>query len=58
MRFSKGVVRYRIPILVLALALMVPSVLGAAGTRINYDMLDYLPGDMEKIGRASCRERV
>lgn len=49
MRFSKGVVRYRIPILVLALALMVPSVLGAAGTRINYDMLDYLPGDMETV---------
>ena len=49
MRFSKGVVRYRIPILILALALMIPSVLGAAGTRINYDMLDYLPGDMETV---------
>lgn len=49
MRFSKAVVRYRIPILVLALALMVPAVLGMAGTRINYDMLDYLPEDMDTV---------
>ena len=39
MRFSKAVVKYRIPILILALVLMVPSLLGMAGTRINYDML-------------------
>ena len=47
MRFSKTVVKYRIPILILALVLMVPSVLGLVGTRINYDMLDYLPEDMD-----------
>ncbi|MDE7219406.1 MAG: MMPL family transporter [Oscillospiraceae bacterium] len=49
MRFSKAVVKYRVPILILALLLMIPSVLGMAGTRINYDMLDYLPGDMETV---------
>ena len=49
MRFSKAVVKYRIPILVLALVLMIPSVLGMLGTRINYDMLDYLPGDMDTV---------
>ncbi len=49
MKFGQAVVRLRIPILVLALALMVPSVLGMAGTRINYDMLDYLPEDMETV---------
>ena len=49
MRFSKAVVKYRIPILILALLLMIPSVLGMAGTRINYDMLDYLPADMDTI---------
>ena len=49
MRFSKTVVKYRIPILILALVLMVPSVLGMAGTRINYDMLDYLPEDMDTV---------
>ena len=49
MRFSKAVVKYRIPILVLALVLMIPSVLGMLGTRINHDMLDYLPGDMDTV---------
>ena len=49
MRFSKAVVKYRIPILILALALMIPSVLGILGTRINYDMLDYLPSDMDTV---------
>ena len=49
MRFSKAVVKYRIPILIVVLVLMIPSVLGMAGTRINYDMLDYLPEDMETV---------
>lgn len=49
MRFSKTVVKYRIGILVLALVLSVPAVLGMAGTRINYDMLDYLPEDMDTV---------
>ena len=49
MRFSKAVVKYRIPILILAIVLMVPSVLGMIGTRINYDMLDYLPSDMDTV---------
>ena len=49
MHFSKAVVKGRIPILILALLLMIPSVLGMAGTRINYDMLDYLPSDMETV---------
>ncbi len=49
MRFSKTVVKYRIPILILAVILMVPSVMGMAGTRINYDMLDYLPEDMDTV---------
>lgn len=49
MRFSKAVVKYRIPILILTLILMVPSVLGMAATRVNYDMLTYLPEDMETV---------
>ena len=49
MRFSKAVVKCRIPILIVTLALMLPAVLGMAGTRINYDMLDYLPEDMETV---------
>lgn len=49
MRFSKAVVKYRVPILILAVVLMIPSVLGMIGTRINYDMLDYLPEDMDTV---------
>ncbi len=49
MSFSKAVVKNRILILIIAVALMVPSVFGIVGTRINYDMLDYLPEDMETV---------
>lgn len=49
MKFSKAVVKYRIPILIITLVLMIPSVLGMIGTRINYDMLDYLPDDMDTV---------
>jgi hypothetical protein len=49
MRFSRAVVRYRIPILILTLILLVPSVIGMAATRVNYDMLTYLPDDMETV---------
>lgn len=49
MRFSKAVVKYRIPIIVVTLLLMIPSALGMANTRINYDMLDYLPADMDTV---------
>lgn len=49
MRFSKAVVKYRIPILIVTLILMIPSVLGMIGTRINYDMLEYLPEDMDTV---------
>lgn len=49
MRFPKAVVKYRVPILILVLLLMIPSALGMAATRINYDMLDYLPEDMDTV---------
>lgn len=47
MRFSKAVVKFRAPILIITLLLMIPAVFGMAGTRINYDMLDYLPDDFD-----------
>ena len=49
MKFSKGVVKHRILILVISVLLLVPSVIGIAGTRINYDMLDYLPEDIDTV---------
>ena len=49
MRFSKAVVKCRVPILLLTALLMVPSVLGMIHTRVNYDMLTYLPEDIETV---------
>lgn len=49
MKFGKAVVKLRVPILIAALILMIPSVLGFIGTRVNYDMLEYLPEDMETV---------
>ncbi len=49
MRFANAIVKYRKVILILAIVLMVPSLLGMVGTRINYDMLDYLPDDIDTV---------
>ncbi len=49
MRFAKAIVKNRVLILIVALLLMIPSVLGMIGTRINYDMLNYLPDDMDTV---------
>ena len=49
MRFAKAVVKYRIPILILTAILMIPSVFCMIATRVNYDMLTYLPSDMETV---------
>ena len=46
-KFGKAIVKLRIPILILGVLLLIPSVFGMMNTRINYDMLDYLPGDMD-----------
>lgn len=48
-RFGKAVVRCRYGILILAILLLIPSILGYRGTRINYDVLTYLPKDIETM---------
>ena len=42
-------VRHRIPVILLCLALLVPSVLGMAATKTKYDLLYYLPQDLETV---------
>lgn len=49
MRFSRLIVKLRVPILIITLAAMLPCFIGMSRTRINYDMLDYLPEDMETV---------
>lgn len=48
-KFSKGIVKCRVLILILALALLIPSAWGYFNTRINYDILSYLPDDIETM---------
>ncbi len=49
MRFSKAVVKWRVPIVIIAILLMIPATIGMINTRINYDMLDYLPDTMDTV---------
>lgn len=49
MKFGKAVVKLRHAILVIALVLLIPSAIGMAKTHVNYDMLSYLPDDMESV---------
>lgn len=48
-KFGKGVVKFRVPIVILSFLLLVPAVIGYVNTRINYDILSYLPGDIETM---------
>ncbi len=45
MKFARGVVRLRVPILVLTVILLIPAVLGMVSTRVNYDMLTVVGQD-------------
>jgi predicted RND superfamily exporter protein len=49
MKLSRAVVKYRVPILILTVIILIPSILGYMNTRVNYDMLDYLPSDMDTV---------
>ena len=49
MKFGKAVVKSRIAILIVAIVLLIPSVLGMIFTRVNYDMLNYLPDSLDTI---------
>lgn len=48
-RFGKAVVKSRWVIFIVGLLLLIPSVIGMAATRINYDILSYLPKDIETM---------
>ncbi len=48
-RFGQFVCKHRRVILILSLLLLIPSLIGMKATRINYDILVYLPDDIETI---------
>ena len=49
MKLGKKIVALRVPILILALVLLIPSAIGYLNTRTNYDILTYLPKDIETM---------
>lgn len=48
-KFGRGVVKLRVPILIVSILLLIPSIFGFLSTRINYDILSYLPSDIETM---------
>ena len=48
-KVGKGIARHRVLILILSILLLIPSMIGMARTKINYDLLSYLPGDLETV---------
>ena len=49
LNIGKSIVKFRIPILIISLALVIPSAIGYFNTRVNYDILSYLPKDIETM---------
>ena len=48
-KFGKEIVKLRIPILILSFLLLIPSAIGYFNTRVNYDILYYLPNEIETM---------
>lgn len=46
---GKKIVKYKIPIFILSLLLLVPAVFGYISTRVNYDIMTYLPDSLETV---------
>lgn len=48
-KLGRKIVKFRIPIFILSLLLLIPSAIGYVNTRVNYDVLYYLPDDIETM---------
>lgn len=48
-KVSDFIVKYRKAILVIATLLLIPSIFGYLNTRVNYDILSYLPAETESM---------
>ena len=48
-KFGKWITRHKALVLILAFLLMVPAIIGYVSTRINYDLLSYLPDSLETV---------
>ena len=58
-KLGKAIVKIHKLILVIAVALLIPSVLGYIHTKVNYDLLTYLPDDIETmVGQDILKEEM
>lgn len=48
-KLGNGIVKLRVPIFIIGILLLIPSALGYINTRVNYDILSYLPKDIETM---------
>ena len=48
-KIRKVIVKYRVAILVFGILMLIPSAMGYLKTRVNYDILYYLPDDIETM---------
>ena len=48
-KFGRFIAKHRVLVLIIALLLLIPSVLGYAATRVNYDILTYLPNNIDTM---------
>lgn len=48
-KFGKWITRHKALVLILAFVLMIPAAIGYVSTRINYDVLSYLPQSLETV---------
>lgn len=48
-KLGKWIAKHKVLIVIISLALLIPSFLGMAATRVNYDLLSYLPESLETV---------
>ena len=48
-KLGRKIVKFRIPIFIISILLLIPATIGYINTRVNYDILYYLPDDIETM---------
>ena len=48
-RMAKWLVKHRVVVVIICLLLMIPSIMGMTATKVKYDLLYYLPQDLDTV---------
>ena len=49
MKVGKWIAKHKVLIVLISMILLIPSVIGMAATKVNYDILSYLPDSLETV---------